>query len=310
MRFASLPYHLVGAYKFFDRKEVKDALSWIKLLVNERDEVSMRRALAFPPSGIGPGSLARLGEHARVHRTSLIEAMRRADEVAGLNGRIRSAAKGFADLIDRYSRALGPGKPIFGPLGHLFRDARLYEAMVESGEKREVVQSRWRNVQDLLNGIAAYESRKGAEATLEDYLQRLALDNRDEEDGIGEKDRVTLMTLHAAKGLEFPVVFLVGVEESLLPHKRSAEDGDVDEERRLFYVGVTRARERLVLTSCRRRKRWSETIRCTESRFLDELPQESLVREDRSLDGSHDEDQCPAAREAAFARIAALFDKS
>ena len=307
MRFANLPYKLVGAYKFFDRKEVRDALSYMRLLVNERDEVSMRRALAFPPSGIGPASLGRLSAFAHRSRVSMVEALGRASEVDGLNGRIRGAAKEMAGVLRRYAALMLPGRPIQAPLAHMFRDLRFFDAMVASGDKREVVLSRWRNVEELLNGVASYESRKGKEATLEDYLRLIALDTRDDEDASVERDRLTMMTLHSAKGLEFPVVFLVGVEEGLVPHKRSADDGDVDEERRLFYVGITRARERLVMTGCRRRKRFAESIRCQESRFLDELPEDAIVREDRT-DGSHDEDTCPQARDAALARIAALFD--
>ncbi|GMV42352.1 MAG: DNA helicase [Myxococcales bacterium] len=308
MRFANLPYKLVGAYKFFDRKEVRDALAWIRLLVNERDEVSLRRALAFPPSGIGPASLGRVSAFAHRHRVSMVEALHRADEIDGLNGRIRGTARDLSAIIRRTAARMAPGRPIQAPLAHMLQELRFYEAMVASGDKREVVLSRWRNVQDLLNGIGAYESRKGAEATLEDYLRLIALDTRDDEDASVEKDRLTMMTLHSAKGLEFPVVFLTGLEEGLLPHKRSADEGDVDEERRLFYVGITRARERLVMTGCRRRKRFAESIRCQESRFLDELPAEGVVREDRT-DGSHDEAACPEARTAALAKIAALFEK-
>ena len=306
MRFAGLPYKLVGAYKFFDRKEVRDALAYLRLLVNERDEMSLRRALQFPPTGIGPASLGRLSAWAHRSRVSTLAALEKADGIDGLNGRIRASAKDLAGIIRRYAALMQPGRPIHGPLTHLFRDLRFFDAMVASGDKREVVLARWRNVEELLNGVAVYESRKGAEASLDDYLRLIALDTKDDDEGPGTKDRLTMMTLHSAKGLEFPVVFLVGMEEGLLPHKRSADDGDVDEERRLFYVGITRARERLVLTSCRRRKRFAESLRCQESRFLDELPAESIVREDRT-DGSHDEQACPQAREAALAKIASLF---
>ena len=309
MRFASLPYNLVGAYKFFDRKEVRDALCYLKLLVNDRDEASLRRALSFPPSGIGPGSIGRLSELARSRRISMLEAMRAAREVRGLNGRIQAAAEAFSGLVSRHAAQLGPGRPIVPVLKSLFAELRFYEALVASGDKREVVQSRWRNVEELLNGVGAYESRRGADASLDEYLRKIALDSRDEEDASVVQDKVTLMTLHAAKGLEFPVVFLTGLEEQLIPHKRSVDDGDVDEERRLLYVGITRARERLVMTGCRIRKRFSETQRCLQSRFLDEIPPETLTREDRSS-GDVEDEACPAAREAAFARIAALFGDS
>jgi superfamily I DNA/RNA helicase len=222
--------------------------------------------------------------------------------VPGLVRRAVKASEEFAGHIDRIRARLRPGAALSGIIAELLRDVGFEAALEQEAASHDEWRARWRNVGSLLRTLSVYESKRGAEATLEDYLRSLSLEQKDDQPT--ERDQVVLMTLHSAKGLEFPVVFLCGVEEDILPHHRSV-GGDVDEERRLFYVGITRAREQLVLTAVRNRTRHRERIQCRYSRFVDEIPADAIDRPDGDPGESPEDAQ---VREAALARIAALFE--
>jgi DNA helicase-2/ATP-dependent DNA helicase PcrA len=269
LREAGIPHVVRGGPAFFDRAEVRDVLAWLKVCAAPHDDVSLARIVDVPPRGIGDVSLGRLGEWAAAGRVPLIRALARAAEVPALP---RGAAERMADLAaqverlrDRFrgGRLAAAARALveeIGLLDHVRRSVRSAEAGARKVEA----------VEGVLRSLEAWEQRE-RRPTLDAFLQRLALDSRDEEPE--ESAGVTLMTLHGAKGLEFPVVFLVGCEEDLLPVSGiQGEARDLEEERRLAYVGITRAREVLWLTRACARTRRGRVDPRTPSRFLADLP--------------------------------------
>jgi DNA helicase-2/ATP-dependent DNA helicase PcrA len=283
LREAGLPHLVRGGPAFFDRAEVRDVLAWLKVCAAPHDDVSLARIVDVPPRGIGDVSLGRLGEWAAAARLPLFRALRRAAEVPALP---RGAAERMGDLaaqVERMQSRFRGGRlseaaralvEEIGLLDHVRRSVRSAEAGARKVEA----------VDGVLRSLEAWEQRE-RRPTLEAFLQRLALDSRDEEPE--ESAGVTLMTLHGAKGLEFPVVFLVGCEEDLLPVAGiQGEARDLEEERRLAYVGVTRAREVLWLTRARARARRGKVDPRTPSRFLADLPVGAFVEHDPEAQGA------------------------
>ncbi len=268
LRANGLPYVTVGGMSFFDRKEVRDVVAYLKLAVNPRDETSLLRIVNTPPRGVGKASLDRVLAFATEHGISAGEAFERPQEIEGLSAqsvdgyrKLRAAIDGAGltnagrDLVPRLEQLLEA-------IGYRDEVARLYpEPMTR--------EARWAGVLEVLN-FAENHVRRSAEPSLHAFLEELALSSGD---GPGEetenrRDGVTLMTLHAAKGLEFPHVFLVGMEEGLLPHARAVAEGGIEEERRLAYVGITRAMTTLTLSFAHERAKYGRLARSVPSRFL------------------------------------------
>jgi DNA helicase II / ATP-dependent DNA helicase PcrA len=268
LRRARIPYGIVGGVRFYERKEIKDTLAYVRLAVNQMDDVAFRRAIQTPTRGIGPATLARL-EEARAGRGLLAVA---AEPPAAITGKARRSLEEFSALIRGLADARGAMTvPAF--IDHLltvtgYRDALRVERTPEA-------EARLENLEEL---IAAAEDYTHADAspTLEGFLDGVAL-VADIDEFKDEGARVTMMTLHSAKGLEFPAVFLTGMEEGVFPHARSMNDEEeIEEERRLCYVGVTRARERLYLSYALHRRIHGYGVG-EPSRFLREMPQSQLV---------------------------------
>lgn len=310
LRNANIPYRVVGGTSFFDRKEIADAVAYLRLVLNPGDEVALRRIVNYPARGIGRTTLLRLVEAARAERRTLWEMLSRAARVAGLTGPQVAAVERFVALIEtarRELRVLDPGdappRQGPGPLETWVREflsrIGLEDAIRAENTSEKAAQLRIDNLRDFVGSVGAYEARIWAEPPLPDeetdwepphlrgFLERAALvgdyEQSTTKDADAEGDRVTLLTLHSAKGLEFAHVFLVGMEEEILPHARSvaevadgARDDPLAEERRLFYVGITRARHRLTLSGCRTRRRGGEALPRQPSRFLKEIPAELL----------------------------------
>lgn len=272
LRRANIPYVLVGGVAFYQRAEIKDALSYLRLLVNELDDESFLRAVNRPARGIGEVSIRRLRAMAERKNWSFLETARRADEVPDLTTRAANGLRHFAEMIDSWRKTQNDA-----PLPEVARIVLTESGLLQSfkDEGTPEAMARWDNVQRILSHIAEYEELN-PDATLDLYLQEISLlsdlDNYDQSD-----DRVTLMTIHSAKGLEFSVVIVPGMEDGLFPVGQTAGDQEeLEEERRLFYVAVTRAKERLYLTNCERRYRFGELSYPTPSRFLNEIRDELL----------------------------------
>ncbi len=281
LRARRIPYQISGGQSFFDRTEIKDVTAYLRLIHNSDDDPAFIRAVTTPKRGIGTQTLEKLGEYAAQRHLSLFSAVFEAGLAARLNPRQHEALVTFCQFINglEYRAAREPAGVI---LQDLLRGIG-YEAYLFDTEDARVAENRWSNVQDFVGWL----SRKGEEdgKTLVELAQTVALmsllDNREE-----DVDAVRLSTLHAAKGLEFPHVFLVGVEEGILPHRESIDGGMVEEERRLMYVGITRAQRTLTISHCLKRKRAREFQACEPSRFIAELPQEDVRIVGREVDAA------------------------
>ncbi len=269
---AGVPYQVVGGVRFYERKEVKDLLAYLRLAVSPGDEASLRRALATPRRGIGDVSLGRLTTYADAAGCTVVEAMRRPEATDGLPRSTVRALEEFAVLIASLAEE-AERLPASAVIARAIA-ASGYQAMLEA-EGTEDAESRLENLRELVTVAQEIEETTG-EPHVGAFLQHLAL-VADVDTYRDDLDRVTLMTLHSAKGLEFPVVFVTGLEEGLCPHVRAIdEEGGIDEERRLCYVGFTRAKTQLVLTHARTRSIFGSPNLAVPSRFLDEIP-EALV---------------------------------
>ncbi len=269
LRKENVPYRVIGGTSFYERKEIKDVLAYLKLLVNPNDTASLQRVINYPTRGIGDKTQERLQRYAQQHSLSLWQAVERVEEIETLGTRAERAVGKFRRLIARYASKAGTGSVPADELARdLIQDAGLLSELRKE-HTRENLQ-RWENVQELISALAEYvESTE--DATISTFLQEVALMTDQDEAEEGD-DKMTLMTLHAAKGTEFPVVFVAGLEEGLFPLEQATQEkAELEEERRLFYVGVTRAEERLYLSWARSRYRYGEQTSNTRSRFLEEV---------------------------------------
>jgi len=277
LRMEEIPYILVGGQKFFERKEVKDALSYLAVLANPRDEAALVRTINFPRRGIGGTSLLHLQQWSLEHNLPLYDTLGMADQIEGLSEVARKAVNGFHTLI-RQELADFTNSSMASQATALFKRLGINQELYRTIDNPVQARKRIENIEQVINALASFEERNPS-AGLADFLERIALleDNRKETDDDRNKqlDAVTLMSLHASKGLEFKQVFLVGLEEGLLPHHRSIdEDPEVAEERRLCYVGITRARECLTISRCLKRRKYGTWEERQPSRFLAEIPVE------------------------------------
>lgn len=274
LRKARIPYVLIGGRSFFDRAEVRDLLAYLRLAVNPNDDAALHRIINKPPRGIGQRAVQTLQDAAVDGGHCLWHALQNDELVAGLPAQSMAAVRCFRDLIEGLGKQAGERRPS-QLAAHLIDTIAYRDAIERSGAEPLQKQARLNTVDEFLELAAQYE-RSASSPNLRGLLDQAALGVRQEE---SEKDvklrrnALALLTLHSAKGLEFPFVYLVGLEEGILPHRKSAEAGDdaVDEERRLCYVGVTRAMQRLTMTFCRTRKKWGKRRESVPSRFLYEL---------------------------------------
>ena len=266
LRRGGIPYRVVGGVSFYQRKEIKDVLAYLRLAVNPSDTASLRRVINYPTRGIGNKTQDEISAFARGNGIGIWDALMRLPEV-GLSSRAGNAVAGFRDLIARYHEQVEVMPPAELARELVKETGILHEFRQENTQESLV---RWENVQELFNAIAEY-GRASSEATLSMFLQEISL-LTDEDASDADPNRVTLMTLHASKGLEFPVVFVTGLEEGLFPLAAATEDRrDLEEERRLFYVGVTRAQDQLFMSYARTRFRYGEHFSSVRSRFVDEI---------------------------------------
>ena len=271
LRRQTIPYRLIGGVEFYQRKEIKDVLAYLRLIVNPSENESFSRAVNLPARGVGKSALELLDTFARSRGIGLLDAAERAGEIQGFSKKASSGLASFTRLIKEQRKAcrqLSAGecsRTLVDRLGFL-------PALKEEGTPEAI--SRWENIQELLSAITEYCDTR-PDPTLENFLQEVSLlSSVDRADDGG--NAVTLLTLHAAKGLEYPVVFITGLEEGILPLSNGGEPDrkDLEEERRLFYVGMTRAKQRLYCSHAHVRLRFGEYLSQSPSRFLDEIPPE------------------------------------
>ena len=267
-----VPHVLVGGQRFYERKEIKDMVSYLRLALNTDDEVSLKRIINLPARGIGPGALEKLDARATALGKPLWEGLKDEQWLGSVPSKTQAGARSLVACVES-AALLTEGGPVTPVLKHLMNKSEYLDAL--RSERTEEAQSRLENLQELINVTIEYD--EGPETSLSDFLETVALvsDIDSYQDG---SDAVALMTLHSSKGLEFPVVFLVGMEEGVFPHSRSlGEEAELEEERRLCYVGMTRAKEELHLTHSQRRTLFGQPSFNPRSRFLDDIRGEATA---------------------------------
>jgi len=263
---ANVPYRVISGMRFYDRKEIKNALAYARLLVNPRDEVSARRVINEPKRGVGESAQAKLGAYAAEHGLSFAEAAHYG-AAAGLTGRALTGVAKFSFMLDEL-RALSNDLSPRELIDAIVRESGMGDAL--RAEDTDEAYSRLENLGELASAAAQYD-------TLMDFVERMALVADSDQLGSGE-GAISLMTLHVAKGLEYPAVIVTGLEETVFPHRRAlSDDAELEEERRLFYVGVTRAMRYLALTHAWSRTLWGQRVEAIASRFLQEVPSELVL---------------------------------
>ena len=273
-----IPYHINGGTSFFARAEVKDIMAYLRLLINQDDDNAFLRVVNTPKREIGPSTLEKLGNYANQHHVSLYQSCQEAALGEDLAPQYVQKLRRFTDWMDNVSRQLQTSDDPMQVVREMIADSDYENWLMQHSSSPAQAEKRIANVWFLVDALQQTLERGDEDRTVADAIARLILRdmlerNEEEED----TDRVQLLTLHASKGLEYPHVFMMGMEEELLPHRTSIEEDNIEEERRLTYVGITRARKSLTMTLAGQRKQFGEIIDTMPSRFLDELPQEDLV---------------------------------
>jgi DNA helicase-2/ATP-dependent DNA helicase PcrA len=297
-----IPYTIVGGLKFYERKEIKDILAYLKLIANPPDGLSLKRIINVPPRGIGEKTIEKIETFSREKGLPLYEGMKQSMKEDWLSVATKGKVEEFIRLIEEFreeARRLSLSQLTMA----LLRESEYLQKLKEEGTDEAI--SRMENIDELVNVMMELE-RGGEAVSLETFLEKVSLVS--DVDLYEDKgNRVSLMTLHCAKGLEYPLVFIVGMEEGILPHHRRGDEiADLEEERRLFYVGMTRAKERLFLSRAERRYTFGVGRANLSSRFLDEIPMELIQLEER--EESPDDRERPAS--GLFTDWDAYFDKS
>ncbi len=274
LRGANMPYQIVGGVRFYERMEIKDLIAYLRVIVNPEDSISLRRIINVPRRGIGGTTLGKLEDFADEEQIDLFSALRRVDEISTLRVAAKLKIQEFSQLIESFD----PARPPVEIINELL-DVTDYLTFLKSDNTIEAM-GRVENVSEFISAAARYEGNE-PEPTLSGFLELITL-VADVDDMDDKSDVVTLMTLHSAKGLEFPIVFMAGVEEGSLPHQRAfADEAELEEERRLCYVGLTRARERASLSHARTRRIHGAEDYRMPSRFIEEIPPDLINHVDR-----------------------------
>ena len=304
LRLERIPYVVVGGQQFYERKEVKDAVAYLRVIDNPGDEASLLRIINFPRRGIGDTTLVRLNQWSLEHNVPLFDTLGRAAEIADIPESSKKTVGAFhrmmTEVIAGFGRT-GMGAQVNALFNRLRIEDELYRTLNDASQARKRIE----NIEQVVNSLAIFEAQT-PRATLSAFLERISLmdEEKSEDDKEHGKNSVTLMSLHSSKGLEFNHVYLVGMEEEMLPHKRSMEeDPTCAEERRLCYVGITRARQRLTISRCLTRRKYGAVEERKPSRFLAEIPEHLLV--DASNNGGGEDKQGDTVDLAAafFARM-------
>ena len=271
-----IPYEVVGGYKFYDRKEVKDIIAYLRLLANKNDEIAFLRIINMPKRGVGPVTIKKMLDYSKMHSLTLYETMSVIDKVKGIEPAIAYKIDTFYEIIEEFTKKIFTSKSMSMTLRELIKVIGYEDELLrDCGNNMDKYQKSQRYVEEVVNILALYETDDDVDnPDLFGFLNRIALMNDDTEKDEDEKkrDAVMLLTVHSCKGLEFPYVFICCVEEGSMPHIKSIENNnDVEEERRLFYVGITRAMNGLTLSFAETRRKYGEYEEKIPSRFLEEI---------------------------------------
>lgn len=278
LREYKIPYFISGGTSFFSHTEVKDVLCYLRLMVNPDDDAAFLRIINTPRREIGPNTLEKLGQYANRRQISLFSACFEMGLSEFLSEPARQRLQHFCNWLNQVADETMHGNT-FEAIRKCLQTIQYEKWLQDNSSSDEQAKRKIRNVDDLLSWLERLADDNGQQLSLAEIVAKILLLDimeRNSEDEV--EDQVTLITLHAAKGLEFPHVYLIGFEENILPHQNSIDTGQVEEERRLAYVGITRAQRTLTFSYCSHRKRYGEITQCQPSRFLDELPQEDLER--------------------------------
>ena len=308
-----IPYKMSGGTSFFARSEIRDLMAYLRLLINPDDDNALLRILNVPKRRLGPATLEALGSHAQRRGCPMFLAMAEIGLHADLEPDVVRRLMQFHTMIDGCRRALVEGDGV-AAIRELIETIDYRGWLSTTSATEAMAERRWANVEQLIAALQKdltnpedsdeLADETAVEAAIRKLVLRDLLDREEEED---QSDRVQLATLHAAKGLEFPEVFLIGVEEDILPHRNSIEAETIEEERRLMYVGITRAQQHLHITYAKRRKQYGDTFETTPSRFLDELPSEHIQWHGRD---AQDPDEVKARGQATLDSLRALLKGS
>ncbi len=277
MRKQKIPYRVIGGQSFYERREVKDVLAWFTVLLNPDDDVSLLRIVSRPPRGIGNTTLSLAMDRSIAAGQSLFATLRDPSFQGGLSGKARGAISRFVQLMDEMREAVTDNRTTYAQAcEHLIETIGYVPFLKRDCKTDDEAASRELNVREVIGALFDHQQRE--KSGLREFLDNCALNSDKDDDKEKDEDGwgVSLITLHASKGLEFPVVYLIGVEEGVLPHSRSIEEGSREEERRLLYVGITRAMRSLTISWCQSRKRYGQMFPGMPSSFLDELSPEHI----------------------------------
>ena len=299
-----VPYRIIGGKSFFDRREVKDVLAYASCLLNVDDDVALLRIVNTPARGISDATVERATEYSIRSRTSVFKALRDEVFLSSLRTATKNSIEKFAAFLDEFETKLH--EPLSNQpavLRALIEESGYLADLQRTCKTPEEWMDREKSVRDIVASFETFEGR--SDKGLQGFLDEMMLRQEREEDKEDDEGGVTLITLHASKGLEFPHVYLMGVEEGVLPHDRSKSEGTVDEERRLLYVGITRAQRTLALTWCRQRSKYGSIVSCISSSFLKELDPELVEHRDvgEILNAPVAEEKATASFDAIFAML-------
>ena len=291
LRRQRIPYSVVGGTSYFERKEVKDLAAYLKIIANPSDDLSLLRAASTPKRGLGASALGALSDFAQSHSLNLAKALGKAADIAGLGQRAATSAASLHELICRYRDLFNKGMEMGKTLRKLIEEINYRDHILHLYKTPEAAFRRIENIEGFIESMTHYESMESS-PSLQGFLETMALTDLIEEKEEKGGEGVTLISFHSSKGLEFPVVFIAGTEEDILPHKKSADnDQGIEEERRLFYVGITRAMNELYLTYTNHRLKYGKEIPSVPSRFLGEIPEELTKALDRHEESDPEKDK-------------------